>query len=127
MNWPGVLIVLGAAGCATSIDRYELAPASLVRASASATALRARSAMRIALEGGLPVRSIAKNSTWEPAGAIERGTVYRSTDSVFTVGSGNTLEAMLVVSGGEIAGVYLPTESAFVAARRPQPFDAGEN
>jgi len=61
----------------------------------------------------LYTKHIQENSEWYVVGAIPQGTVYKSSNGVFSVQGTNVHEAYLVVDQDQLIGFYLPAERAF--------------
>lgn len=117
--------VLLAGGCATDVT-VGSEPALLTPADSPATVRFAASAPP-RLKNGHLRKGLEDGTTWERAGAIPQGTVYRPVGHVFQVYSGNVHEAYIVVSEGRLVGVFLPVERAFVPMREPVPVTLEES
>ncbi len=71
----------------------------------------------VRLRYGYSVGEIHPETSWRCIGCIPQGQVFKPIDSVLMVDAGDRHDAYLVVRGNQVQGVYLPVESAFVAAR----------
>lgn len=104
------------AGCVTDIgrtsDHVALQPCPKP---AETIILHRQTAVR--LRSGYSVSDIRPETSWRCIGSIPQGQVFKPIDAVLMVDAGDRHDAYLVVRGNQLQGVYLPVESAFVAAR----------
>jgi hypothetical protein len=86
------------------------------------TTIHIREAVTITPSTGYS-KVIKADSTWQLAGSVPHGEVYRPIGDVFAVEGANVHEAYLVVNQGQVVGFYLPGEGAFapLPGRIPLP------
>ena len=58
-------------------------------------------------------REIKRGTKWKFVGIIKEGSVYKSTDSVFTIEGAHVREAYLVILNNQLIGFYTPGENSF--------------
>ena len=58
-------------------------------------------------------RKLKAGTTWDYAGNIEQGEVYKTDDQILTIEGSNIFEAYIVVSESNLVGFYLPVERTF--------------
>ena len=99
---------------ACAVDLGPRSSAAELKKQGPPTVIKLDSDLHLDLPSRLSARPLEAESQWERVGEIPQGEVYRSLDSVLMLNSGNRHEAYLVMSGGNITGLYLPFEERFV-------------
>jgi len=61
---------------------------------------------------------IPGGSAWSLIGSLPQGDVYKPRDTVFMLDARNVHEAYLVLTGGKLAGYYLPAERTYISNSR---------
>ena len=112
-------ILFMAAGCTANLSavssQSKLQPTSL------AATFKVQSQAHLSLPDGFGVDDPLANSTWREVGATTYGRAFAPTDKMLMtnysgLGPCYRYTAYLVVNQGKAVGIYLPTESSFIAA-----------
>jgi hypothetical protein len=123
------IFLLTLSGCAFDVIHVKQEPAQLVSVEPSKVSWVLVKTAIIELGTGYK-RKLKAGTTWDYAGSIKQGEVYKTDDQILTIEGSNIFEAYIVVSESDLVGFYLPVEGTFSPISSPVKLEikrTGEN
>lgn len=128
-NFTLVVLCTFVMGCAFDVSHIQYTPSQFTPLPSSPKHFVMKESVQI-IEGPCAYysRILRQGTTWDFAGTIPEGEVYKPRDQVLTIEASHVYEAYLVLSDSSLVGFYLPVEQAFAPLAKPRklPIEQGK-